>query len=191
MRMKRVLGVVVVAWLACPSPAHALLFSDLIDFDGPGLGPGTAGSLSVFDNAPPPWLHDIADNVAGHALGGIDITDASLAVSYAGTDGNESWSLLGDGVALGALLSTGTPVFTTTFALDLDALAALRSDGLFSVVPVESTTGRDGFRLYEATLSGHYTVADTLIRAIPEPTPSLLVIFGLLNLFFRYRNRTT
>ena len=35
------------------APAFGATFADFVDFGAPGLGPGTTGSLSVFDSDPP------------------------------------------------------------------------------------------------------------------------------------------
>ncbi len=159
---------VAAAFLSVAAPAHAVTFVHFIDFGAPGLGPGDTGSISVLDDAPPPWLHDIRPQLAGTAV----ITSATLSVSYRGTDGNESWSLTGDGVPLGSLLVTATPILTTAFPLTQAALAALQADGLLEVIPVETTPNRDGIRLYESTLSGEYTI-------IPEPANCWLWLIGV------------
>ena len=163
--------VATVAFLSVAAPAQAVTFLHVIDFGAPGLGPGDTGSISVFDDAPPPWLHDIRPQLSGAAV----ITDATLTVSYRGTDGNEAWSLTGDGVPLGALLVTATPILTTAFPLTQAALDALQADGQLQVVPVETTPFRDGFRLYESTLSGDYAV-------IPEPAATWFFAVGLFTL---------
>ena len=184
--MSRKTWLVVLAALVCvgvAQSADAAMFAQLMDFGGPGLGPGDTGSIAVFDDAPPPWLHDIRPDLGGVALADARIANATLTVSYRGTDGNEQWALLGDGISLGLLSSTGTRILTTSFPLNTTALTALSTDGLFNVVTAESTPFRDGFRLYEATLSGEYTV-------IPEPPVSLLFTAGLLALGTGYRRDT-
>ena len=168
--MKRVgLAAMLFLVLGIAPPAQAVMLVHLIDFGAPGLGPGDTGSISVLDDAPPPWTHDIRNQLPSAAK----VEDAALAVSYRGTDGNELGTLVGDGVPLGSLLPTGTPILTTTFSLGADALAALQLDGLLAVTPVESTAFRDGFRLYASTLSVDYSV-------IPELPACLLLILGCL-----------
>ena len=144
---------------------EAATFVDFIDFNGVGLGPGLNGSLSVFDNAPPLWVHDLTDDIVVALL--PHLTDAELTVSYRGTGGNESWSLVADGLSVGSLLPTETAIFTTSYTFDHDLLDQLKGDGMLNIVTNESTSGRDGFRLYESTLTGHYEV-------LPEPSTMLL-----------------
>ena len=179
--MKRFIMSVLVALAvaAAATPAYALLFTDFVEFGAPGLGPGDIGSISVFDDAPPAWLHDVHDDLPA----GVIITAAALLVSYRGTDGNESWSLVGDGVPLGPLSVTASTILTTSFPLSSAALAALEADDLLNVVTTESTPSRDGFRLYQATLSGDYQLPapEVALPAAPTlaPEPGTLALSGL------------
>ena len=175
--------------LAYARPAHALFFSDFIDFDGPGLGPGDAGAIDVADNAPPPaWLHDILGEIAPEGIGNIQISDARLTVSYRRTNGSEwngpeDWTLFGDGNLIAPLLQTGFTILTTDFPLNAAALAALQSDGQLNILPLEFTQeGRDHFSLYQSTLSGNYRVHPN-----PEPSSLFLIGSGLFGLLTRRR----
>ena len=184
----RIIGAFVVLFIVSVQPAHAVVFSDLVDFGGPGLGPGTAGSIEVADNvAPPAWIHDVTDDLDGQSLASVQIVSSSLAVSYRATSGDESWALAGDGVAIGTLAPTSTTILTTTFPLSPQALLALQTDGRLDIIPTESTSSTDSFRLYEATLSGQYEpLADP---AIPEPSTLLLLAPGLLGIAAYRRDR--
>ena len=163
---------VAAAFVVCPS-AQAASFVDFIDFGAAGLGPGDTGSVLVDDTGvPPAWLHNITDNIGGNAIGNITISDAKLTVSFNRTNASESWTLLGDTISLGTLPSTDITILTTDFPLNATALAALQLDGLFNVVPSESTTGNDTFRMFQATLSGNYTVNGSNGDPIPDPGPT-------------------
>ena len=182
--MNRVLGVLVLAVIGLglwPGAAHAVMFVDLVEFGGPELGPGDLGSIEVRDNVTPPvWLHDLADDIGGLSLDAIDVTDASLRVFYRGTNGVEVWTLLGDGQSLGVLASTDLTILSTEFPLTGPALEALRLDGALQVIPKESTSGIDRFRLYRAELSGNYLVraADVQAESLPIPEPATGVLLG-------------
>jgi hypothetical protein len=187
---KRSFWALAIIFIFCLAPkAQAVMFSDLIDFDVPGLGPDNTGSIGVFDNAPPLWAHDITDDIAGYSIIEIDITQASLSVSYRGTGGNESWSISADGIDVGALTASETSIVTSTFPLNADAVFLLKQDGLLNIIPLESTSGRDGFRLYEATLSGEYEPLQKQLPIIPEPQSALLLTGGLLFLIGNLNSR--
>ena len=153
--------------LLCSSPAFAAGFTDFVDFGAPGLGPSTTGSITLFDSDLPQWLHDLTDSLGG-VPAGLTITDAKLTLSFRGTDGTEAWSILGDGINLGALPVT-TNLLTHDFTLPSAALAALAADGRLNIALTESTASRDGIGLYESTLSGHYELA--ALPPAPDPTP--------------------
>ena len=177
----RILLVACVTWSVWTTPSYALSFVDLVDFDGPEVGPGDTGSISVADNAPPAWLHDITDDFGGVSLGNVALSEATLTVTYRRTsDSAESWSLAADGISVGPLTPTNTPIVTTAYALSPAILVALQADGRLSIVPLESTTGTDTFRLYRSTLSGEYSV-------VPEPGTAFLLVGGLLGLLRRRR----
>ena len=177
----RITIVACVTWSAWTVPSYALSFVDLVYFDGPEVGPVDTGSISVADNAPPAWVHDLLDDLGGASLGSVAISEATLTVTYRRTsDSTESWSLAADGLAVGALVPTNTPIVTTAYPLSPALLAALQADGRLSIVPLESTTGTDTFRLYWSSLTGEYSVT-------PEPGTALLLVGGLLGLLRRRR----
>ena len=166
----RLVVVVALAVIACHVPVYAATFSDFIDFGDPGLGPDTAGSISLFDTDAPQWLHDITDTLGG-VPAGVLIPSAKMTLSFRGTDGSESWSLLGDGLALGTL-SVTTKLLTQEFILPPMALDALAIEGKLNIALVESTSSRDGIGLYEATLTGTYELPPTQQDPSPATTPS-------------------
>lgn len=152
--LSRAASALALAMLACHAPAFAATFADFVEFGALGLGPGTTGSLSVFDSDPPQWLHDITDSLGG-VPAGLLITDATVSLAFSGTDGSEAWNIVADGVNLGTL-SVSSSVITQPFALPPAALMALAADGQLQLVLTESTSSRDGIRLFEATLAGTY-----------------------------------
>jgi len=198
--MKHVLGAWLLAWGVFgvgAGQARASVFVDLVEFGGPEIGPGDLGSVEVRDNVvPPTWLHDLADDLGGATPGEIEILAASLAVSYRGTNGVEVWTLLADGHSLGTLASTNTAILTTEFPLGADALAGLSADGLLEMIPKESTTGIDRFRLYSATLTGEYQRRaepdpEPAGAEVPAPEPATGCLFGIpiLGWFFGRRRK--
>lgn len=193
-------------FLVYTQPAHALFFSDFVDFDGVGLGPNDTGSIEVNDSNVNSttvvynWLHDITDNIGGNPIGNISISDAKLTVSYRKTADNESWTVKGDSNTLGTLTSTDTTILTTDYSLLGAALTALQSDGKSSIDLFETTNGTDKFRLYESTLSGNYTVIGGSNGngngngngVVPEPSSLLLMgsgLFGLMGYRLSRRRR--
>ena len=162
--------VVALAVMACHAPVYAATFSDFVEFGDPGLGPDTAGSITLFDTDAPQWLHDITDTLGGMPAG-VLIPGAKITLSFRGTDGSESWSLLGDGLALGTL-SVTTKLLTQEFILPPPALEVLAIDGKLNVTLVESTSSRDGIGLYEATLTGTYELPPAQQDPSPAPVPS-------------------
>jgi hypothetical protein len=170
----------ITAFSAVPS-AKAVMFSDFIDFGDPGLGPDNIGSIAVYDNDLPYWVHKITDDLSGYSISEVDIQNASLRVSYRGTGGNEAWSLDADGISIGPLLATENPIFTTDYSLNSEMISLLKEDGLLAIVPIESTAYRDSFRLYEATLSGSFEPLNQQMPVIPEPVSWFLFCQGLLS----------
>lgn len=178
--MNRVTGALVGVLLAsCVGKAsvEAALVLDVIEFDGPELGPGDLGSVEVKDNVVPPvWQHDLTDE-SGAAVAAI--TDGLLTVTYRKTEGVEIWTLFGDGIALGTL-TPSEAIVTSSFSLSLAALEALRADGKLDIQPRETTSGIDRFRLYRSELSGTYPdERGGESGSMLAPEPSCLWLFGL------------
>ena len=179
LRKRTLVAATVAAIVLCHPSAFAGAFSDFIDFGDPGLGPDNTGSISLFDTDAPQWLHDITDTLGGLPAG-LTIPDATITLSFRGTDGSELWSLFGDGIALGNL-SVTTKLLTQEFLLPPMALSALAADGKLNVALVESTSSRDGIGLYETTLAGTYALPQTAPpTSDPVPAPELPTVWYLL-----------
>ena len=196
-----VLALVGLILVAAPQPAHALVFVDLVDLWGTSVINADAGSSVITDGTPNAdgipevsWVHTITDNIGGNPIGNITISDATLTIWYRDTaSGNETYTVKGDTFSLGNLLSTSTTVLATPFNLGASPLAALQSDGIFNVGIEEITNGSDNFRLYQAQLSGNYTVKNTGggngNPVVPEPASMLLMGVGLAGFGLRSRRR--
>ena len=159
-----VAAVAAAAILLC-TPAFAATFEDVAEFGEPGLK--STGAISVRDYNVKPWRHDISDDVRGLPTKAT-IGAAVLAVSFAGTDGNETWHVAADGIDLGALPASKS-LMTYEIPLSDEAIAALSKDGALEVTLSESTGHPDGIRLYQATLSGQYDAVSKQSQAATEP----------------------
>ena len=166
------------------SPAHALLFTDFVDF-GPG---NSSQTINDSDSAATrSWTHDITDNIGGNPIGNINILTATLAFRYKETDTSEHWFL---DQGLGNLALTGSSDVTTNFPLGASALADLQADGLITFLASEDTAGNDSFKRFDATLSGTYELKQNGNGpAIPEPATASLVGLGLTGLALLNKKR--
>ncbi|GEM_PF-4812171 len=161
--------VVVIAVPFFASDAQALIFSDTLNFVG-DIAPTYGYSyFRVFDNAGFSWLHDINDNLSGHSIADVILQSAVLNVTFANTndDPQEHWQLTGLGPLVTAL---GNAPNIQLFNINLADLG----DGLFTVIPFETTNSLDRFRLISSTLSGTFDLRSN--PAIPEPTTLLLMV---------------
>ena len=165
------------AMLVCSASlrtGYALMFTDSVNF-ATNQAPSTLVSYGTNQSSGFSWQHDIRDNLNGNSIGSISILDAVLSVTYSSTNLSESWTLDG----FGDLLSTFNNA-VTNFALGKIKLDDLQTDGLLNVPVIESTSGADSFRIFNATLSGNYSVKENRVATtVPEPSEFFLVVAGL------------
>jgi hypothetical protein len=165
--------------------AYALIFVDSLFFTGATQTSLNYNYREVVDSEGFSWTHSILDDLNGNNLNDIVLDDAKVRVKYAKTEGVENWSLKD----LGNLSVTIETPIISEFALS--SLSGLSSTGTFSVIPQESSTGRDTFRLIESHLIGNYHLNESSAPAVvtPEPVTGLMVLGGLLGYGMRRRRK--
>ena len=159
-----------------PASAYAVSFSDVIDFTGQVNTSPFYKFANVADNSGFSWAHDIQDDLSG-PLDELESLEAELFLTYAKTEGNESWSLPG----LGNLLKTAAVPITSHFVLGDSLLANLKTTGKLLLSLSEGTSGRDTLRLVQSKLSGNYELKlkKASSPAVPEPASLWLLSLGL------------
>ena len=192
-----VLAVLGLMLVVAPQQAHAVVFTDFVDFPGTFLvvtdGNAPATSTTSWLN----WTHDINDNIGGNLISNVTLSNVTLAIRHDQTNGGgaSSWRPNGDGNEIGILPATNV-LITTTFTLNATTLAALQSDGILLMTLLEKTNGTDTFNIYDSTLSGDYLVNNPgpndpppTSGAVPEPASMLLMGVGLAGYGLRLRRR--